>query len=315
MRSLPSSASTVAPEDRSPNSGQEPPKPGARRKLWFFTALSAIAGVVGASALGDSKPQVATDIRSGSPGFKQSSTGKNVHWQKSALTIYLDDSLAKLGSGTNDAVMQAFGQWIASDPNLPNVTFDTGKTSTEPKQDGKSTVSFGRITQPGHERDVAITITYSDAKTGEILEADMILNSTYAMGVLKARTDYRRDGNTNWKSGSDADMESDDCQARYDAQNVATHEAGHFFGLGEDMVEQKATMFLSIGQCETHKRELQSTDVAAVNTLYADNASAEEKAAGPRACSFVGAPPAGGGWAWALGLGFGLVLVRRRRAR
>jgi hypothetical protein len=326
MRSLPTSAATVLPDEQS-GVHPAPPKRPARRKLWFFTALSVVAGVAATSALREMSPSVKADVRSGSPGFKQSSTGKNVHWQKNAVTVYLDDSLSRLGPGTNEAVMQAFGSWVQSDPNLPNLTFDTIR-GAEAKQDGKSTVTFGRITQPGHERDVAITITYSDDKTGEILEADVILNATYAMGVLKARHSNANsnsgnansnsgNGNGNWKHDDDErdDAESQECASRYDAQNVATHEAGHFFGLGEDMVEQKATMFLSIGQCETHKRELALTDVTAVKTLYAETASAEEKAAGPRACSFVAAPAGSAGWSWPAAIAVGVLLGRRRRSR
>jgi hypothetical protein len=291
-------------------SGREPPKRPARRKLWFFTVLSVLAGALGAHAFGDGQKLV-SDVRSGSPGFKQSSTGKNVHWQKNAVTIYLDESLKQLSPTTDEAVMQAFGRWVASDANLPNISFDSVKGSAVPKQDGKSIVSFGKITAAGHEQDVAVTITYSDSKTGEILEADMVLNSKYAMGVLKER---QPDPSGKVAATSHA-SEAEECQNRYDAQNVATHEAGHFFGLGEDMVERQATMFLSINQCETHKRELESTDVSAVSLLYADAASSEEKAAGPRACSFGGAPAGSSGLSWVASLVLGFALTRRRSRR
>jgi hypothetical protein len=305
MLSVPSSASTVAPEDRAPHGTPEPPKRPARRKLWFFVAVSALAGMASTQAL---RGSVSADVRSGSPGFRMSSSGREQHWAKNSVTIYLDDSLKKLGPNADEAVMQAFGQWVASDPRLPALSFDTGGTSTEPKRDGKSTVSFGKITTPGHEKDVAITITYSNDKTGEILEADTILNALYPMGLLKAKAKPAD------ALASERAEESEDCQNRYDAQNVATHEAGHFFGLGEDMVERTATMFLSIGQCETHKRELSPTDVGAVVTLYAKNEDAEEAQAGPKACSFGGVPATGGAFTLPA-LFLGLALLRRRASR
>ena len=107
-------------------------------------------------------------MRSGSPGFRATPSGKQIHWAKPSVTVYIDSSVKRLGPMAGEAVMQAFGQWVASDQKLPNLSFDSGKTSTEPKQDGMSTVSYGKITAPGHERDVAITITYSADKTGEI---------------------------------------------------------------------------------------------------------------------------------------------------
>ncbi|HEX2876796.1 MAG TPA: matrixin family metalloprotease [Polyangiaceae bacterium] len=327
MLSVPSSASTVAPEDQAPMSAQQAPKGASRRKLWFFAALSAVIGVASASAL-RGPAALSPQVHSGSPGYKHSSSGQELHWQKPSVTVYLDGSLDKLGPGAREAIMQAFGQWAGSDSRLPGLRFDSGGTSTEPKQDGKSTVSFGRITTPGHEKDIAITVSYSNDKTGEIIEADVILNTLYPMGVLTAKPkaptppgndtgdDHDWSGNHNGHHDHDdydGGGESMDCRNRYDAQNVATHEAGHFFGLGEDPIERQATMFQTIDQCETHKRELAVTDIGAVTVLYAKHLDAEESQTTARGCSMGGAPLSGG--AWVSGAIFGLALLRRRRAR
>lgn len=300
LLSIPSAASTVAPEAQPAPLASEARRP-ARRRLWFFVALSAVAGVVGAAAV--KRPAVAADVRSGSPGFRKSSSGIDQHWQKRNVTVHLDPSLKRLGPQAEEAVMQAFGSWVASDSRLPNLAFDSGETSAQPRQDGKSTVSYADITAPGHEKDVAITVTYSNDKTGEILEADVILNARYPMGVLKQKLLQKPEGQS--------ELQAEDCQSRYDTQNVMTHEAGHFFGLGEDMVERRAAMFLSIGQCEVHKRELAATDVGAVSTLYAQ-VDSSEASGGPKACSF-GPARSGRGYA-AFAVIFGLSLVRRRRA-
>jgi hypothetical protein len=114
--------------------------------------------------------------------------------------------------------------------------------------------------------------------------------------------------------GASSGEESLDCKNRYDAQNVTTHEAGHFFGLGEDPVEHQATMFQTIAQCETHKRLLAATDVGAVTTLYAKSADPDEAKAGARACSFAGVPRSGGAF-WVSASIFAISLLRRRRAR
>ena len=317
MLSVPSAAATVAPEGQTPHSGQQPPKRKVPRKLWFFVALSAFAGAAAVGRLG--RPPISTDVRSGSPGYRATSTGKDQHWEKKALTIYVDDSVKQLGPSADEAVMQAFGTWVGSDQRLPDLSFDTVKGSAIPKNDGKSTVSFGRITAPGHEKDVAITITYSNDKTGEIIEADVILNALYPMGLLTAKgqgagvnaDESDKDDKSHQHRATD---ESSDCRNRYDVQNVITHEAGHFFGLGEDMTEREATMFLSISQCETHKRFLAVTDTAAITTLYAKTEDPEEAKAGARACSFGGVPQTGGAL-WVSAAIFGLSLLRRRRAR
>lgn len=313
----------MAPEDRAPISIQQARKPAARRKLWFFGVLSVIAGVVGVNML-RGHTHISADVRSGSPGYRKSPKGKDLHWENKAVTVYLDSSLQHIGPAADEAVMQAFGQWAASDPRLPDLSFDTGQTSSLPIQDGKSTVSYGRIAAPGHEHDVAVTITYANDQTGAIIEADMVLNSLYPMGVLTAKTpttsaqaNENHEGNGHDASSSKSmlgNSEASDCANRYDAQNVATHEAGHFFGLGEDLTEKHATMFQSIDQCETHKRVLAGTDVTALTTLYAASADPEEAQAGPRACSFGGVPASGGVGALSAAI-FGLALLRRRRAR
>jgi hypothetical protein len=299
--------------------------------LWFFTALAALAGVFGAGALAR-EPDLTGELRSGSPGYRQSKSGKHQQWHRPALTVYLDDSLKRVGPQAEDAVMQAFGQWLQSDPRLPAVTFDTTSARATPKQDGLSTISYGRIELPGHERDLAITVTYAKEESGEILEADIIINSLYPVGVLATKRqagsddqqrDVKGDRHDSSKHDGHSDDEADDCRSRFDLQNVTTHEAGHFFGLGEDPVERGATMFQAIDQCETHKRALAATDIGAMSALYAvsstpssvEVAGSEPTQAGVAACQLV-APGAGGSTLAGLLPGGLLALLawRRRRA-
>jgi hypothetical protein len=311
MLSVPSSASTVAPQDKPAVSAAGRPA-GARRRLWFFVALSVVAGVASAGVLGRISSKPSPEVRSGSPGFRKAKNGQNLHWHQRAVTIHLDESLQRLGPHAGDAVTQAFGRWVESDQRLPDLSFDSGKTSAIPTHDGKSTISYARITAPGHERDLAITVTYADEHSGEIVEADIVLNSMYPMAVLAPKT---ADSKPSDASSSKAMLdETRECQNRYDVQNLVTHEAGHFFGLGEDLVERNAAMFQTIDQCETHKRGLATTDVSALSTLYAESGDPEESAAGPRACS-VGAAGRGSNpsWGWISAGIVGVCLLRRRR--
>jgi hypothetical protein len=315
--SLRSSANTVAPEDQNPRSPHHASARPSRRRLWLSAALATAVGAICAGVL--RSEDVSPQVLSGSPGYRMSKSGKPQLWQKKALTIHLDHSLHKVGA--TEAVMHAFGRWVESDARLPDIAFESGGTSAEPKRDGKSTISFARITAPGHERDLAITMTYSEEQSGEIVEADIVINSMYSVGVLQAREDQWRRNRSGHDDDHDDDRtgattmkdESADCQNRYDVQNIVTHEAGHFFGLGEDPVERDATMFQKIDQCETHKRVLSTTDVAAVSALYAGAEDPEEAAAGPRACAFVGAPAGTSGLTWAGLVVLGAWASRRRR--
>jgi hypothetical protein len=322
MLSVPSAANSLSPESQA-QSGKQPNPPQRRRKLWAILAVSALLGV-GAAGLVHSRTRVVGQVHSGTAGFKKSSTGKDLHWAKGGVTVYLDDSLTKLGAGADEAVMQAFSSWVASEQRLPNLSFDTVKSSSEPRHDGKSVVSYAKITAPGHEHDVAITLTYSDDQTGEIIEADVIINALYQDAVLTA-TNGTSDANAQGEDNKPGDAksvapsrksthtnESVDCRDRYDVQNVVTHESGHFFGLGEEMTDSAATMFYSIDQCETHKRVLKADDIQVMSQLYNATADPEEVKAGVRGCSFVGAPATGSESCW-LALLAALPLLRRKR--
>lgn len=325
LLSVPSSAATVAPEPGAPLAA--PPKQAARRKLWFFTALAAVAGIALAGVLPGSA-RVSPEILSGSPGYRKAKNGQHLRWQTRSVTVHLDDSLTQMGPNAKDAVARAFGHWAESHPHLPDLIFDTSSSSASPVQDGKSTVSYGPITAAGHERDLAITVTYARERDGAIVEADIVLNSLYPIGVLGVATDTDfegaergrdrdeerdRNGNRDRDGARDRDEERG-CGDRYDAQNLTTHEVGHFFGLGEDPVERGAAMFQSIDRCEVHKRALSATDVDALSALYTESAAPEEAAAGPRACRF--APGAGaGGFAWISGAVLAAAALRRRSSR
>jgi hypothetical protein len=62
---------------------------------------------------------------------------------------------------------------------------------------------------------------------------------------------------------------------KYDVASVVTHEIGHFWGLGEDMLDTTATMYFSTPPCNVIKRQLKLDDVKAVSSLYTVAASSD----------------------------------------
>lgn len=285
--SLMSAAHTVKPDSDAPES--EAAKVVARKTSFNFVALSALSaalGLVGAAGVSHfrARPAPVMQIVSGSPVLKKSSDGDSVRWHSSKATLYLDSSLDGVGGGARDAVQLAFGTWLSSGAKLPGLRFDSTKGAKfGPTPNGKSEIMYGPITIAGHENDLALTITFSDPKTGEVLEADMIFNSTHTFGVLSpAKNDDssgKNDGPTqtaglNSGSGNASSMAmAANCTEKYDLQNVATHEAGHFFGLGEDYDVKIATMFYTTGRCEVNKRALQGSDETTMDALYVASAS------------------------------------------
>jgi hypothetical protein len=154
---------------------------------------------------------------------------------------------------------------------------------------------------------VAITIGYANPSTGELLEADIIVNSNKKFGLLPPEADG-------------AAHDSPSCNASYDLQSIVTHEAGHFFGLGEDMDDEQATMYFKSSKCDLKKRDLTPPDTTVMTTLYAGQLDAETetgsetKAAG---CSVVSGRTSDG-WGFvfsALLCSIGIRSARRRSAR
>ncbi len=282
------------------------PRPG---RLVLAAALASLASFGGAalwhSAHAEPRsPHLMPVISSGTAGFKKTPTGELVHWDGGDVTVYIDDSVAELGAGAHDAIERGFGTWLASAEHLPALRFDTthgAKPSLE--ADGKSTVMVAEIPFEGHRRDLAITVGFVDP-TGKLLEADIVLNARYKWAVLDAKTgqgkhvedsEHKDDSGLSC-TGSHADTS---CGGRYDVQDIATHEIGHFFGLGEDNDDPTATMFKCSSTCEIHKRDLETDDDAAIGVLYAKPA-ADAAPAGAVSCDASSHAQSSSGVAWLL---------------
>jgi MYXO-CTERM domain-containing protein len=308
------SAHTVKPITEKPGLALRAWSP---RKLKFIAlgAVSAVLGLSGAAGLSHfrSRPAPVAQIVSGNPALKKGSDGDSVRWHASRSKIYFDASLDSAGKHAREAVQLGFGTWLGTRAQLPTLDFDsTNHAKFGQTPNGKSEVMYGRITLAGHENDLALTVTFSDPKTGEVVESDMIFNSKHAFGILPYTPP------TGVQPAHDHG--GSNCDHRYDLQSIATHEAGHFFGLGEDFEAKPATMYYTTGRCETNKRVLQNSDETTMTALYlASNASGDDGASAEAVKGCGGARIGQGqtnGSVSVLSLAglLGFVLWRRRRS-
>lgn len=307
---------------------------GLGRYLALGAALSALL-VAGLSLKNLGGSPASTSVHNGSAGLKHTQHGVDVRWRLAQTKVYLDASLDTLGDDAREAVTEAFSTWASVDGQLPQLEFEgTRRAVLSAKPDGKNTVLVAPITVKGHEHDLAITLTYSDERSGDIVEADIIINAEYPFRTLKSDDDGIQasaqssgDGQSALTSDSGqqptvsaarasctATAQRASCQGNaYDLQNVMTHEVGHFFGLGEDMEDSATTMYYCTSRCETHKRVLTVSDTQVMASLYA--APPEERSGPQGGCGGARVAPRGGlaeaGWAALLGL---LVFARRRRS-
>jgi hypothetical protein len=176
---------------------------------------------------------------------------------------------------------------------------------------------------------LAITFASFSIETGEIFDADIVLNQTR----------FRFEDVTS----------VDACLARpeppFDLRNALVHEIGHFIGF-DHTPDRDSTMFESAPECEINKRSLNPTDLDGLCSLYPSGQGSRTCVAPPsyelengdpgpfrNQCGFEGGPPncttpdqcrleqngggcrAGGpsvGWGWALALSVAALLRRRR---
>lgn len=189
--------------------------------------------------------------------FKLSASGAPARWSAPTLEILVDPSLREIDATGIDAIRAAFGTWERSGAGLPPIALSEGEADPIGYRAGDTnhnTVRYDRDGNPLAGEALAITVLTFDER-GTILDADIILNGGEgrSFGVL-----------------AQAAAEShDEVLAAYDLQNVATHEAGHFFGLGEELVDEDATMFIRSGRGETKKRTLDKDDLTGIGALYA----------------------------------------------
>lgn len=202
--------------------------------------------------------------------FAAEVNGKTVplRWNASSLRWYVTNRGIGDVSATQlqVTVSRAFDTW----QNVPTAavafTF-AGFTSAVPfDQDGLSVVGFAN--EPDMDRVLGATTFVVDDVTGELVEADIFFNEVFPWATADAGI-----------PGS------------FDLQSVATHEIGHFIGLGHSalgeteprptggrrVIASGAVMFpIALSAGSTADRVLQPDDIAGVSTVYPDQGFAQQ---------------------------------------
>jgi hypothetical protein len=318
MRSVRPLASSLRPNGSLlPSEDAAADLPARRRRVLGVAIVGAIVLVAGAGMLGKHAHggALTTEVVSGRAGVRTTPSGATEIWAANSPPAFvLDPSLAqmdKTGGDVKGAIVEAFSTWDSAGLGLPKASFTISSTAGTAAQDGVSRVLYAPITVPGMENALALTIAYADANTGVIEEADVIFNSKYTFHVFPA--------------AAAAKTTDDDsiCSGDYDVQNVATHETGHVYGLGEDTQDTTTTMYLRSSPCETHKRSLSTPDQQVMTALYApsvtaatDTSSASGSPSGGCGGATVASKrPGSGASAWIVSALAILVSLRRRRTR
>lgn len=141
----------------------------------------------------------------------------------------------------------SFGNW--SSASNAQVTFTRGADTTVVRSayDNKNIIAWGRTNGSA----LGVTYTRYYSSTGQVVDVDTIMNKKFFW---------------KWSEGSNTCAYPD----VYDAQNILTHELGHWTGLDDhyDAAYKDNTMYGYGAKGETKKNTLTSGDTAGTQAIY-----------------------------------------------
>ena len=283
--------------------------------------------------------------------------GAPLYWKNPCLTYAIDyhGSVWMDFEDVESAVDQSFASWESVDcdsreaqlnpANPPNLIFKGLQSSDCRRAEVNSTGNVNTVAfldpfqdpcadRPYSPFAFAVTIVRYNTSTGEILDADMMINDQLATRQF-AGGPYANCPDSGCPAGNPGEA---------DLASIVTHEAGHFIGIGHSEVDD-ATMFASAARTSIEKRTLDPDDIEAVCDIYPPDSgdldqscdwtptgglelNCETDSAGdPIACDDPAAAPGGSSgcsatrtpadapWAALLASLLGLTWLRRRSAR
>lgn len=153
-----------------------------------------------------------------------------------------------ISSSINEVVNMAFTAWKNILPTRSGVSlaFDGSTSVNRAVRDGQNIIAWGRTSGS------ALGVTYVWYQNGVALELDTIMNQKFSW---------------NWGGGSTQCAYTN----VYDAQNILTHELGHWFGLDDEYDQnlyQNHTMYGYGAKMEVKKDTLTAGDIAGINNIY-----------------------------------------------
>lgn len=191
--------------------------------------------------------------------------GQNIvlQWKTLPVRYFVSDRGAVPGVSIADfdqAIARAFNTWEAVPSSA--IRFErVGITAAGPRDDDGMTV-LGFEDHPELDRVLGQTSFTFDVERGEIVEADIFFNRTFAWSVSPGGV-----------------------AGRFDLESIALHEIGHLTGLGHSalgetelvagggrrVIAAEAVMFpIAFSPGSTSTRVLRADDIAGVSDLYPD---------------------------------------------
>lgn len=167
-------------------------------------------------------------------------------------TVYtLNSGSVPSAVGTNNLATMAtdaFNRWAGATGNKVVFSRDVSNTTVaKAALDGKNIITWGRASGTA----LAITYTWYDRNTGVASEVDTIMNNKFSWS---------------WAAPGSICVNAN----TYDAQDILTHELGHWMGLNDYYAAdyQNATMYGYGSKAEIKKDTLSTGDVNGITAIY-----------------------------------------------
>ncbi len=181
---------------------------------------------------------------------KYTDEGNAIHWRQAVVPYFIDPTLSYIDEGrVKTAVINGFQAWNDVGARLMLQYAGTavgeleGASASEPNT---NIVRFAESQFPYDATVLAVTLLTYDARSGEMLDADIVVNAA------------------SHRFTTDPDNEP----TAHDIQNTIAHEAGHFIGMAHEPQDESATMYPVAMPGESDKRTLGLDDEAGMSFLY-----------------------------------------------
>jgi matrixin len=208
------------------------------------------------------------------PGVNCPHKGISLDWFRFPVFYFVNSDSSGLGFTTaRNAISAAFQSWQSASGD--GIVFSLGGQTQKGSDgnDGCNVVSWQDLGDSASDTFAQSILTF-DTGTGELIDVDIELNSTFPFAVLPAG-------------------EVDPSDSRVDVKAVTTHEAGHLLGLAhENQLGPQVVMYFEDTTGDTTHRTLTSDDRQGVRAVYPD---AAVLTASPPSCAGSGGGGGGGG--------------------
>lgn len=205
---------------------------------------------------------------------KETSRGAHVHFRDRRVVLIADQAKkAERDALLLKAATSAAQAW--SEPGEVDIEVRQGAREVGFIQggDNENVIAFDDDRWDFDGDMLAVSLVHFDVATGEIFDADIVINT---------------DGYTWADKAEHASVDA------YDLANTLTHELGHVVGLAHSTTDE-ATMFPTSGKDEVTKRDLADDDVQGLTEIYGTLGAPATPEPGastllPPGCSSTGAP-------------------------